>query len=127
MKAYCIEIQVWAIHGTLHPNGYQVMMIDVTDQGWVYNPKTQSDGGVGEQGDAVAGVRSLQVSGRYVLGGTDSKSFEHLGKDTNQVDAYFILDTQLGKETKFQSYDALRRTAVELGIEPNRQPINAVY
>ncbi len=23
------------------PNGYQIMMIDVTDQGWVYNPKTQ--------------------------------------------------------------------------------------
>src|SRR5580692_4593570 len=22
------------------PNGYQIMMIDVTDQGWVYNPKT---------------------------------------------------------------------------------------
>jgi hypothetical protein len=109
------------------PNGYQIMMIDVTDQGWVYNPKTQSSGGVGEQEDAVAGVRNLQVAGRYILGGTDSKSFERLGKDSNRVDAYFILDTQVGKQTTFQNYDALHQRAVALGIELKLQPINAVY
>jgi hypothetical protein len=109
------------------PNGYQIMMIDVTDQGWVYNPKTQPGGGVSEEEDAVAGVRSLQIAGRYILGSTDSKSFEHLGKDSDQVDGYFILDTQVGKQTKFQNYTALRRSAVELGIEPDMQPINSVY
>src|SRR3984957_9441487 len=109
------------------PNGYQVMMIDVTDQGWVYNPMTQPGSGVGEREDAIAGVRTLQVTGRYILGGTDSKSFEHLGKDSNQVDAYFMLDTLVGKQTKFQNYDALSRRAVEIGIEMNLQPINAVY
>jgi hypothetical protein len=41
------------------PNGYQIMMIDVTDQGWVYNPKTQPGSSVGEQQDAVAGVRNV--------------------------------------------------------------------
>jgi hypothetical protein len=109
------------------PNGYQIMMIDVTDQGWVYNPKTQPGSGVGEREDAVAGVRDVQIAGRYVLGATDSKAFEHLGKDTNQVDAYFLLDTQLGKRTQFQNYDALRHSALELGIEPNLQPISTVY
>jgi hypothetical protein len=109
------------------PNGYQIMMIDVTDQGWVYNPKTQPGSGVGEREDAVAGVRNVQVAGRYILGATDSKAFEHLGQDTNQVDAYFLLDTQLGKQTQFHSYDALRHSALQLGIEPNLQPINAVY
>ena len=40
------------------PNGYAILMIDVTDQGWVYNPKTQgSDSAVGEQEDAVAGPK----------------------------------------------------------------------
>jgi hypothetical protein len=73
------------------------MMIDVPDQGWVYNPRTQPHGGVGEREDAVAGVRNVQVSGRYILGGTDSKTFEHRAKDINQVDAYFLLDTQLGR------------------------------
>src|SRR5215471_16608614 len=109
------------------PNGYRIMMIDVTDQGWVYNPKTQPSGVVSQREDAVAGVRNVQVVGRYILGGIDSKSFEHLGKDINQVDAYFLLDTQLGKQTPFQNYDALRQRAVELGIKPNLQPINAVY
>jgi hypothetical protein len=72
-------------------------------------------------------VRNVQVAGRYILGATDSKAFEHLGQDTNQVDAYFLLDTQLGKQTQFHSYDALRHSALQLGIEPNLQPINAVY
>jgi hypothetical protein len=109
------------------PNGYQIMMIDVTDQGWVYNPKTQPGSVVGEREDAVAGVRNLQVAGRYILGATDSRAFEHLGKDTNQVDAYFLLDTQLGQQTHFHNYNALRHRALELGIEPNLQPINTVY
>jgi hypothetical protein len=109
------------------PNGYQIMMIDVTDQGWVYNPKTQPGSSVGEREDAVARVRNVQVVGRYILRATDSRAFEHLGNDTNQVDAYFLLDTQLGKRTQFQNYDALRHSALELGIEPNLQPINTVY
>jgi hypothetical protein len=109
------------------PNGYQIMMIDVTDQGWVYNPITQPGAGVGEREDAVAGIRNLQVAGRYILGATDSKAFENLGKDTNDVDAYFLLDTKLGKRTRFQNLDALRRNARELGIELNLQPISTVY
>ena len=109
------------------PNGYQIMMIDVTDQGWVYNPRTQPGSAVGEQEDAVAGVRNIQIAGRYILGATDSKAFEDLGKDTNQVDAYFLLDTQLGKRIQFQNFDALRHKALELGIELNLRPINAVY
>lgn len=109
------------------PNGYQIMMIDVTDQGWVYNPKTQPGSAVTEQDDAVAGVRNAQVAGRYILGAADSNAFEHLGKESSQADTYFLLDTRLGKQTKFQNYDALRRGALELGIEPNLQPINAVY
>jgi energy-coupling factor transporter transmembrane protein EcfT len=109
------------------PNGYQIMMIDVTDQGWVYNPRTQPNSAVGEREDAIAGVRNVQIAGRYILGATDSKAFEHLGKDTNQVDAYFLLDTQLGKRTQFQNYNELRQSALELGMEPNLQPINTVY
>jgi hypothetical protein len=56
------------------PNGYALLMIDVTDCGWVYNPKTQLSGGVSEQEDAPYGVRLVQVAGRYVLGGLDSKA-----------------------------------------------------
>src|SRR5271157_5520257 len=72
------------------PNGYALLMIDLTDQGWVYNPKTQPGGGVGEQEDAVAGVRIVQVAGRYILGGSDSQAFQYSGQERTQVDSYFL-------------------------------------
>jgi len=108
------------------PNGYSLLMIDTTDQGWVYNPKTQSGGGVGEQQDAVGGVKIVQVSGRYVLGGLDSRPIAQSVKSP-EVDSYFLLDTQVGKHANFPSYDALRANAQELGIALNLQPIADVY
>lgn len=108
------------------PNGYQIMMIDVTDQGCVYNPRTQQTS-VSEQDDAVTGVRTLQISGPYILGGSDSKSFDHLGQDSQSVDQYFMLDTQAGKHATFNSYEALRAKASELSIGLELQPIYRVY
>ena len=109
------------------PNGYQIQMIDVTDQGWVYNPKSHPDSIIVERQDAVSGVRELQVAGRYILGGTDSKAFEHLGDGEGRVDGYFVLDTELGKRTEFPSYEALREKALQLGIDPQLKPIYDVY
>ncbi len=102
------------------------MMIDVTDQGWVYDPKTQPGSGVGEQEDAVAGVRKVQVAGRYILGGTDSKSSEHLGEENQNVDSFFILDTNAGRQTTFHTYDGLRSRAQELRINLTLEPIKTV-
>lgn len=113
------------------PNGYALMMIDETDFGWVYNPKTQAaGGGVGEQDDAIFGVRILQVSGRYILGGVDSKipSDEDVLKDKNEhVDSYFFMDTQTGKRNEFRSNDEFRAAVFQLGIQPDLQPIDDVY
>ena len=110
------------------PNGYALLMIDVTDQGWVYNPKTQGGGNsVTEREDSVSGVRKVQVSGRYILAGVDSHAFENLGKETEQIDSYFILDTQTGRRTNLSSYDALRTSASNLGINLNIEPIYSVY
>jgi len=109
------------------PNGYALLMIDTTDQGFVYNPKTQPNGGVAEQQDAIAGVRVLQVAGRYILGGSDSRSFERLENHSEQVDSYFLLDTQLGKQSRFPNYEGLRGKAQELEISPNLERIASVY
>ena len=110
------------------PNGYEIMMIDVTDQGWVYNPKTQpSDSGVTEGEDAVSEVRTIQIAGPYILGGVDSKAFEHLGTESNNVDLYFLLDTRTGNRTQFGNFEALRAGALKSNIEADLQPINAVY
>jgi hypothetical protein len=109
------------------PNGYALLMIDVEDQGWVYNPKTQVDGGVGEQEDAVSGVRLVQVAGRYILGGRDSRSFEQSGNGDGKVDSYFLLDTSTGKRQTFLTYDALRSVAGQLGVQVSLQPIEVAY
>jgi hypothetical protein len=109
------------------PNGYQIMMIDVTDQGWVYNPKTQPNGGVGERDDAVSGVRLLQVAGRYILGAVDSRAFEDIGKETDRVDTYFLLDTQVGKHATFPTREELQAAAQNVDIHLDLIPIDDVY
>lgn len=109
------------------PNGYAILMIDDTDHGWIYNPKTQPGSGVSELDDAVDCVVMAQVSGRYILGGADSNSTAALGADLNHIDSYFILDTQAGKKTVFSNFDQLRQTAQTLGVSLNLEPIHALY
>jgi hypothetical protein len=93
----------------------------------VYNPKTQPGDRVGEQDDAVAGVRIVQIAGRYIAGGSDTRSFQHLGQDSSEEDSYFLLDTQTGKQTKFKSYGELLQAASQLSIQLDLKPIDRVY
>jgi hypothetical protein len=128
------------VNGTMHrdpglgdswncplPNGYAITMIDTTDYGWVYNPKTQSGGGLSDQEDAVSGVRLVQVSGRYILGGADSHSFASSVSDHGHVDSYFLLDTQAGKRENFSNVEALGAAALQRGVHLNLEPLDAVY
>lgn len=108
------------------PNGYRIMMIDVTDYGWVYNPKTQATpDGVGEQEDAVFGVRFVQVAGPYVIGAVDEESPPELA--SNKIDSYFILDARTGKRTTLRNYEALAAAAAERRIAVKLEPIDRVY
>ena len=109
------------------PNAYELLMIDEMDQGEIYNSGIpQVAGGVATQGDAVDGVRIMQVAGRFILGGADSRSFEHFdGK--GEVDSYFLLDTMTGKQQTFSTYEALRAAAVEQSVQLNLRPIAEVY
>jgi hypothetical protein len=99
------------------PNRYALLMIDVTDEGIVYNPKTQPGEGVGEEEDAVFGVRLVQIAGRYILGGGDSRT----------DDSYFLLDTQTGKRSNFGSYDELATAGKKLSIQLHLESIATVY
>jgi hypothetical protein len=101
-------------------------MIDVPDHGWVYNPATQSPGGVGEQKDAVPDVRVLQVSDRYIVGGTDSRPFDQQRVD-DQVDSYFLLDTRAGVQTRFSNLGALAAAVHPLGFPLQLEPTRRVY
>ena len=109
------------------PDGYALMMIDTTDQGWVYNPKTQPGDGVAEQADAVSGVILAQVAGRYIFGGVDSHSFGKSDETKDNIDSYFLLDTQTGKRTNFSTQESMRAAATQFGVALNLEPIVAVY
>jgi hypothetical protein len=108
-------------------NGYAITMIDVTDQGWVYNTKTQPGDTLTEREDAVAGVRQLQVAGRYILGASDTHWFAALGKESFDTDLYFILDTQTDRRSNFQKLEDLTVAASKLGIQIQLETIGSVY
>jgi hypothetical protein len=110
------------------PDGYALLMIDETDHGWIYNPRTQGwGGGVSEAEDSVPGVRKLQLAGQYILGGSDSRSWELRETSSDYIDSYFLLDTRSGKRRNFATYEELHAAALQLGIQPNLEPIDAVY
>lgn len=110
------------------PNGYALLMIDLPWYGWVYNPKTQlMPDVVGEQEDALFGVRVLQIANRYIAAGVDDHVLANFGTDKEQIDSYFLLDTSAGTRTRFATLDELRTAAAHLGIELTLEPINRVY
>lgn len=108
------------------PDGYALLMIDETEQGWVFNPKTQDWGGVAEGEDSISGVRLLQLSGPYILGGRDSHAYQFASKD-DYIESYFLLDTRTGKHESFPTYQALRDQARQMGIVLSMERISAVY
>ena len=102
-------------------------MIDVGDQGTVYNPKTQGENGsVGDRSDAVSGVTKLQISGTNIFGASDSNWFEHFGQNAS-LNRYSWLDTRIGRHTDFSDEAALRTEASNLGVTLNLEPIQEVY
>jgi hypothetical protein len=109
------------------PNGYQILMIDVSDNGWVYNSATQPSDGVAERQDAISGVRQLDIQGRYILAAADSKAGTKLMPSNTEVDSYVLLDTQTGKRSEFGNYAVFRRAVLALGIAPRLEPIFTVY
>jgi hypothetical protein len=110
------------------PNGYMISFIDITDQGTVYNPKTQlAWDSVVSRPDAVFGVRTLQVAGAYLIGGADSHYFESIREDRGVVDSYFLLDTRTGKKTSAPDLTSLAADANRVGISLHLEPIYSVY
>ena len=110
------------------PNGYALLMIDTTDQGTVYNPKTQDEGGVvAERPDSIPGVRQLQVSKNLIFGASDSGYFGRLGEDSEFVDTYFELDTSKGTHADFKSLDQLRQQAARDGVSLNLREFQSVF
>lgn len=110
------------------PNGYALLMIDTTDQGTVYDPKTQAyRGSVTSREDAVFGVRQLQVSGKLIFGARDSGYFDRIGQESKLVDSYFELDTAKYSHAEFKSLDQLRSKAAADGVTLNLRDFESVF
>jgi hypothetical protein len=110
------------------PNGYALMMIDTTDQGTVYDPKTQgSEDSVMSRDDAVFGVRQLQVSKEHIFGARDSGYFGRIGKESKFVDSYFELNTASKSHVEFSSLEELRKRAATEGVSLNLREFQAVF
>lgn len=110
------------------PNGYALMMIDTTDQGTVYNPRTQGGyGSLGSSEDSEFGVRQLQVSGGLMFGARDSGDFSRIGESSTAVDTYFELNTASNRVVEFKTIAELRTRAAEEGITLNLRPFESVF
>ncbi len=110
------------------PNGYALLMIDTTDQGTVYNRKTQpTTGGVVDTSDSEFGVRRLQVAKEFIFGARDSGYFSRIGQESRVVDTYFELNTSVGTRTEFKSLNELKQRAATDGVSLNLRDFYAVY
>ncbi len=110
------------------PNGYALMMIDTTDQGTIYNPKTQPGGGtITSREDAVFGVRQLQIAGPLAFGARDSGYFERIGQNSTAVDTFFELNTKQNKVDDFKTLSDLQHRATAQGVALRLRPFASVF
>jgi hypothetical protein len=100
------------------PNGYSIEMIDGTDSGAVYNPKTQP---------GTPGIIRLQLDGPFIYGSFDHNWFDDSGKDKLPENGYFLMDTATNKRKDFTSYADLSSEAIKHNTSLNLRPINEVY
>jgi hypothetical protein len=77
------------------------MMLHATDPGWLFKPIDNLPQHAWPK-DVVDVVETLQVAGRYVLGGRDSHGL-NFGKIGGHIDSYFVLDSQTRQLTTVSS------------------------
>ncbi len=107
------------------PNGYSLSFIDTMDQGFLYDPKTQRDSDATvSQEDTVSGVRLLQVSGQYILGGATS---DEISSDHASIDHYFLIDGKSRRRHDFSNIDELKVYAAYRGVQVNLESVDRVY
>lgn len=102
------------------PNDYGLMIGQPDTPGAVFKWGSQAWGT-----DAIDGVRTLQVAGRYILGSRDSHGF--VAKPTGGIDSYFLLDTATGTVETLPTFQQLETSARALGISPKLENFYEVY
>jgi len=107
------------------PNGYSLSFVDTMDQGFLYDPKTQRDSDATvSQEDTVSGVRLLQVSGQFILGGATS---DEISSDHASIDHYFLIDGESRRRHDFNNIDELKVDAAHRGVQVKLESVDRVY
>lgn len=109
---------------------YHLMMIDLTDQGTIYNkadPTVYRNGSVSgspDQQDVVFGVTRMEVRPPYFLGAaSNDQSFPRKDDESR----FFILDTRSGARTDETSLASLQTAAQRLGSPLELEPVETIY
>jgi hypothetical protein len=106
------------------PNGYTVEMIDVTDHGFLYRSKTQDI----NSKEAIGDVCLLQLTGRYMMGAAACRGgYASDPQAPNAVRSFFLVDTQTGSRSTFNTYGALSDAASQMKVRLNLEPIVDIY
>jgi hypothetical protein len=101
---------------------YALMMADADSPGWVY-VQAPGNGGVSWQQDGIDGVLRLQVTGRYIVGGRDTRGFQR----NAIVTEYFLIDTHTATNTRFATMTELEADLKPLGIPLELEPVYEIY
>jgi hypothetical protein len=109
-------------------NDYELIMVDVGDQGTLSNPhRSTTTNGASFHEDSVSGVRNLQIADRYILGASDTRSFQHFAQSNPGANNYFLLDTQSGRREDFTTEELLQQSALKYGIQVKMDPVAKIY
>ncbi|MGD0631876.1 MAG: hypothetical protein ABR987_21295 [Terracidiphilus sp.] len=111
---------------------YHLMMIDVTDQGTVYNradPSVYRGSSVGwhpGQQDVIAGVRRLEVRPPFLFGAANPET-RMADSETSPETVFFVLDTRNGTRTDESTLAALEADAKRSGGVLKLEPVDVIY
>jgi hypothetical protein len=101
---------------------YALMMVDTDSPGWVYRYQPGKEG-VSWQQDGIDGVLRLQVTGKYIVGGRDTRGFQK----NAIVTEYFLVDTQTATNTRFANLPQLEAALKPMGITLQLELVSEIY
>lgn len=101
---------------------YSLMMVDAESPGWVYKD-TNGFQNINWNRDGIDGVKSLQINGKYIVGGRDARGFQK----NAIVNEYLLIDTDTLLLTRFATRSQLESAVTSLGIRVQLKPAYDIY
>ena len=101
---------------------YSLMMVDAESPGWVYQDVNGFQN-IDWKKDGIDGVESLQVVGKYIVGGRDTRGF----RKNAIVNEYFLIDTDKSTLSHFATRSQLESEVPPQGIRVQLEAEHGLY